>query len=85
MAMEYTEWKMEKYTKGNSSRGAKMDMDSLTTIIKVNIMDSLSIIYFGEKEFLKRITKYIKSNLKRTRSPANMSMKFPRLEMTKLF
>ena len=68
MGMEYTDGQMEIYIMDNSSRITVKAMENLHFLMAITIMDSSKMISVGVTEFLKRIAKYTKSNMKMTNS-----------------
>jgi hypothetical protein len=65
MVMEYIDRHMEMHIMDKKKRVKKMAMDTIVFRMVVNIMDSLRMIIFMEKEFIKKMAKYTKLNMKR--------------------
>ena len=63
---------MERYIKDNSSRVTVKAMENLYFLMAITIMDSSKMMRNGVTEFLKRMAKYIKSNMEMTNSSAKL-------------
>ena len=51
MAMEYTDGQVGQYTMDNGKIMKEMVMDCIDLLTKMNMMDNLKILNFGEKDF----------------------------------
>jgi hypothetical protein len=73
--MEYTDGPMERYIMDNTTRVKKKAMENLYFLMAITIMDSSKMISVGVMEFLKKMAKNKKSNLKMTNSSLKLKLK----------